>query len=103
LEVEVQSIALPWIEEGDYPAFRALTGDLPPVYKDWLDRRGTIAAYVQVRGGAPEVSITPEEFRWYLCRIGRTASERELWVLATLLSHGVNRGLAGTKPNQTDG
>lgn len=87
----MHTMALPWIEEADYPAFKVLITGLPCGYEDWVDHQRAVAAFLQARGGAPEIAITPEEFCRYLCLSGRPASEAELWIFVTMLVERVNR------------
>ncbi|WP_428535757.1 hypothetical protein [Rhodopila sp.] len=88
-EVELEAVALPWIDEADYPAFQALIVDLPATHKVWVERQRTVAAFLQVRGGAPELAIDPASFRWHLWATGRARLEQELWIMAAMWVSGV--------------
>jgi hypothetical protein len=85
-EIKVQFIALPWIEEDDYPAFQALIVGLPASYEGWLDRQRAAAAFLQESGGAPQITVTPDQLRLHLLACEPQAREKELWILATLLA-----------------
>ncbi len=81
----MEVVALPWIKEADYPAVHALIRGLPPTFKGWLEQHTAVAAFVQERGGAPEIPITPDDLHRHLQMTDQPANAVALWALAAFL------------------
>ncbi len=75
----MSQFVLPWVDEGEYAAFRKLLNELPGNYQSWLATHRQTVAFAQARGGIRVINVSVRGFIAYLVTIDAAPSGVELW------------------------